>query len=227
MTKDYKTERRKARDAILEATLPHMVFDGWTRESLAAGAIDAGFEAADAERFFTGGMRDVAEHFSDWTDRAMMTRLRKKNMDELKIRERIATAVRTRIEIFASYREAIRGLVGFLGLPPNAAVGVKATYNAVDAMWRAAGDRSADFSFYTKRATLAAVYSSTLLFWLADKSENFEETWGFLDRRIENVMQIPKIRIKLEKTLRNVPNPFCGIREGLSRVAERVRRPAP
>ena len=142
MTKDYKTERRKARDAILEATL-HMVFDGWTRESLAAG-ISAGLRGGGRGAFFTGGMRDVAEHFSDWTDRAMMTRLRK-NMDELKIRERIATAVRTRIRPrFLSRSD--RGLVGSSDcrpMPPLAS----AAYNAIDAMWRAAGDRSADFSF--------------------------------------------------------------------------------
>jgi ubiquinone biosynthesis protein COQ9 len=55
-------------------------------------------------------------------------------------------------------------------------------YRTVDAIWYAAGDTSTDFNFYTKRATLAGVYSSTLLYWLNDRSEGSEATWSFLDR---------------------------------------------
>src|SRR3546814_10685041 len=72
-----------------------------------------------------------------------------------------------------------------LALPQNAATGLACLYRTVDAIWYAAGDRATDYNFYTKRALLAGVYSSTLLFWLNDKSENFAATWAFLDRRIE------------------------------------------
>ena len=61
-------------------------------------------------------------------------------------------------------------------------------------MWYAAGDTSTDFNFYTKRATLAGVYSSTLLYWLNDRSPGGEATWGFLDRRIDDVMKIEKLK---------------------------------
>src|SRR5712671_1257964 len=69
---------------------------------------------------------------------------------------------------------------------------------AVDAMWYAAGDTSTDFNFYTKRATLAGVYSSTLLYWLADRSPGSEATWGFLDRRIDDVMKIEKLKAQVK-----------------------------
>ena len=70
-------------------------------------------------------------------------------------------------------------------------------YKTVDAMWYAAGDTSTDFNFYTKRATLAGVYSSTLLYWLNDRSEGNEATWSFLDRRIEDVMRFEKWKADL------------------------------
>jgi ubiquinone biosynthesis protein COQ9 len=65
-------------------------------------------------------------------------------------------------------------------------------------MWYAAGDTSTDFNFYTKRATLAGVYSSTLLYWLNDRSPGSEATWGFLDRRIDDVMKIEKLKAQVK-----------------------------
>jgi ubiquinone biosynthesis protein COQ9 len=74
-------------------------------------------------------------------------------------------------------------------------------------MWYAAGDQSTDFSFYTKRATLAGVYGATLLFWLDDRSDDAVETWAFLDRRIAGVMQIPQRRAALRGGGRYLPDP--------------------
>ena len=81
-------------------------------------------------------------------------------------------------------------------------------------MWRAAGDRSADFSFYTKRATLAAVYSSTSLFQLKLTIENLKKSWGFLDLHNETPRKIPKIWIKL-KNLAERPESLPRDKEGL------------
>jgi ubiquinone biosynthesis protein COQ9 len=93
------------------------------------------------------------------------------------------------------YREAVRRTISFLALPSNATV-AQSTYATIDAIWYACGDASTDLSFYTKRATLAAVYGVTVLYWLDDSSEQFAETWAFLDRRIGDVMQIPKLRAR-------------------------------
>jgi ubiquinone biosynthesis protein COQ9 len=56
------------------------------------------------------------------------------------------------------------------------------------------GDKSTDFSFYTKRFSLAAVYSSTLLFWLNDTSSDQEETSFFLDRRLNDISKISNLK---------------------------------
>src|SRR4029077_14179482 len=91
-------------------------------------------------------------------------------------------------------REAARRALALLALPLNAGLGLKLLYRTVDAMWYAAGDTSADFNFYTKRAILAGVYSSTLLYWLNDRAEGSEATWSFLDRRIDDVMKFEKFK---------------------------------
>jgi ubiquinone biosynthesis protein COQ9 len=113
---------------------------------------------------------------------------------ELKIRERIKVAVRARIEQTVGGRESVRRGLAMLALPPNGPLGLKLLYRTVDAIWYAAGDTSTDFNFYTKRAMLAGVYSSTLLYWLNDRSGDSEATWAFLDRRIDNVMRFEKLK---------------------------------
>ena len=68
--------------------------------------------------------------------------------------------------------------------------GAKLIWGTSDNIWLALGDTSEDVNWYSKRATLSAVYAATVLFWLGDDSPSYEQTWSFLDRRIENVMQI-------------------------------------
>ena len=65
------------------------------------------------------------------------------------------------------------------------------------AIWEALGDTSDDLNWYTKRSTLSGVYSSTVLYWLGDDSTGSRGTWEFLDRRIDDVMQIEKFKAEL------------------------------
>jgi ubiquinone biosynthesis protein COQ9 len=200
-------ERQAQRDALLVAALPHVPFDGWGRAALEAGARDLGLERADASRFFPGQAADMVAHFSDWADRRMAAVLADTDLSEMRVRDRIALAVRTRTEALAPHREAMRRALGWLALPVNASLGARLLYRSVDAIWRAAGDRSVDFSFYTKRALLAGVLSATMLFWLDDGSEDSVESWAFLDRRIADVMRIPRLTSRLRDAAGRLPDP--------------------
>ena len=141
----------------------------------------------------------------------------------MRIRDRIICAVRTRLECLEPYREAERRAVGFLALPPNALLGLRLMGRAVDAMWRAAGDRSTDFNYYTKRALLAGVYSTTLAHWLQDESEGFEETWAFLGRRVDDVMKIQKLRGRLDSYVEKLPSPLEFLRAAKDRRSASMR----
>ena len=83
-----------------------------------------------------------------------------------------------RLEQNRPHKEAIRRGLAVLALPRNVRAAATCTARTVDAIWHAAGDRSADFSWYTKRAILAAIYSATLLYWLRDTSEDDAATLG-------------------------------------------------
>ena len=211
-------ENQELRDLILLATLPHVVFEGWSDAALQAGVADLGDVAQigrDAvPRAFPGGLSDLAAHFSDWADRRMVAEMAKLDMDSLKIRQRIASGVQCRLQVLAPHREAVRRCLTYLTMPQHAGVSMKCTYNTVSEIWYAIGDESADFSFYTKRASLAAVLAATVLYWLADEGDgdgDFPETWAFLDRRIGEVLKMIQTRIRLTKKLSDMPSPlsFC------------------
>jgi ubiquinone biosynthesis protein COQ9 len=106
------------------------------------------------------------------------------------------------------HKEAVRRATGFLAVPQHAALGAKLAMKTVDAMWRAAGDKSSDFSYYTKRATLTGVYGTTFAYWLNDSSEGNAATWTFLVNRIDNVMQIEKFRGAAKEAFAKLPNPL-------------------
>jgi ubiquinone biosynthesis protein COQ9 len=186
---EAEARRDADRERLLDATLAHIPFDGWSPISLDSGAADCGLGGQTA-RLFPGGLAEVAAFYSARLDRLTLAAAAKADLAALKVRERVAAVVRMRLELMAGEREAVRRLVSFLALPPNARLGVRLTLNASDTLWRAIGDRSADFSYYTKRAILAGVYSSTVLFWLADRSDDSADTWAFLDRRIADVLKI-------------------------------------
>ena len=207
------------RRAILDKALDHVPFDGWSERSLRQGAADAGFDDTMWRRAFPGGAADAIAFWSAETDREMAAALAEQDITSLKIRERIAAAVRWRLEALAPHREAARRALSHLSQPQHAGLGLRCLYRTVDEMWHAAGDTATDFNFYTKRGLLAGVYSSTILFWLDDSSEGHAATWSFLDRRIADVMRFPKVTARLGKIPAALPRP----RRFVRRVREHLR----
>ncbi|MCE9521987.1 MAG: COQ9 family protein [Alphaproteobacteria bacterium] len=196
------------RAKILAEALPHVPFDGWSDKTLREAA--ARVEATDAElkSAFPRGAADAIIAFSDAADRNAADAIKEADLKAMKVRERVTFGVRARIEAVMEHKEAARRAAAVLALPQNAVDGATCVYRTVDTIWRSIGDTSADFNFYTKRALLAGVYTSTMLHWFADNSEDAEETWKFLDARIANVMQIEKVKSQVIKFAETLPNPL-------------------
>jgi ubiquinone biosynthesis protein COQ9 len=199
-----RPSREEQRDRLLEAALAHVPFDGWSRRSLVAAAADLGIDQGLARRLFPRGGDDLLVHLERWADRQMLARIDTEELQTLRVRERIARLVRARLEVLTPHREALRRATAARLLPSNALTATASLWRTVDLMWAVAGDRANDFSYYTKRSLLAAVWSSTFLFWLDDRSDGLEATWGFLERRIDNVMQIGSLRSRIEDRLKGL-----------------------
>ena len=198
---------RTTQDTILDALLPAVVFDGWTDSAMEHAALNAGLTPLDVKRAFPDGITQCLDYFAQRTDAAMIEQLATNyTLSSMKIRERIATAVMVRLKLMLPHREAIRRGVAFYLMPLHMAEGLKVLWRTVDAIWFAAGDTATDYNHYTKRALLAGVYQTTLQVWLNDTSDNFADTEDFLHRRIENVMQIEKLKARAREFKNNAFN---------------------
>ena len=193
---DENTSMDAAKDAVLDAALAHVAFDGWSAATLAAATADSGVTPGLVTALFPRGAVDLALAYHYRGDALMRDRFAAENHDGLRYSEKVARAVRLRLEA-ASDKEAVRRGTTLFALSQHATDGAKAIWGTADAIWNALGDTSTDINWYTKRATLSAVYASTVLFWLGDDSTDHQATWDFLDRRIENVMQIEKLKSQM------------------------------
>jgi ubiquinone biosynthesis protein COQ9 len=181
----------KLQTELLLAALPHVPFDGWSWAALERGAEDAAIEKPLVRHAFPEGARDAVAAFSAWADHGLERRLAHRDLAAMRVRDRVTLAVRTRLEILTPHKEAERKALALIATPPGP-FAARLLYNTCDRIWRLAGDTSTDYNFYTKRALLAGVVTSTTLVWLGDTTDGHEATWAFLDRRIENVMQMGK-----------------------------------
>ena len=193
---------------ILEAALVDLAFDGFTDAVVEKAGQSAGIEPAETAFAFPRGGIDLAIYFVRDGVAEMEAKLASLDIESMKIRARIKNAVQTRLEIDADNKGIARRAFNMLALPGNAKEASLCLAHTVDVMWRSTGDKSTDFNFYTKRATLAAVYSATRLFWLNDDSTDSLDSWAFLDRRIDNVMQIEKGKAKFRELQDRLGNPL-------------------
>jgi ubiquinone biosynthesis protein COQ9 len=191
---------------ILEKALPHVPFDGWSMQTLQLGAKEAGLDERYAEIFFKDGVNEAIRLFLTIIDENMQTLYQDRHKNCKSIRDKIKLAMLVRLEAMESYKEVVRKTTHYLSNPLNLPFSISVSYHTVDTIWRLIGDTSTDFNFYTKRLTLAGVYTSTLLFWLQDDSDHYKETNAFIDRRLVNVMQIGKVRQKIESSIKECAN---------------------
>jgi len=188
------------------------VFDGWTGKAVDSAARQLGIDPDQARLAMPKSQAGMIDLYIQEVDRGLEAYFTPARLSKLKVSEKIHSLVWKRLEIMAPAREAVRRALAILALPQNITLALRISWRTADLMWRIAGDSSTDFNHYTRRLTLGAVYGSTLLIWLDDKSEGWSETAGFLERRIEDVMKIEKMKAQWRGSSeqRLSPSRFCG-----------------
>jgi len=196
----------------------HAGFDGWSEAAVHAAADEVGVDRDVALLAFKDKAIDMIDAWVEAVDLELASRLPAEKLNAMKIRDRITALLATRLEIMAPDRESLRRALAIMAMPTNLARAAKMGWRSADRMWRLAGDSATDLNHYTKRMTLSAVYGSTLTVFVNDDSENFADTRAFLDRRIDNVMQIEKVKYQAKQRKEFAPS--------LSRFIGRLRYPA-
>ncbi|MFT6675682.1 MAG: ubiquinone biosynthesis protein COQ9 [Sulfitobacter sp.] len=184
---------------LLDAALDHVPFDGWSDATFAAALQDTGIDATVARAVCPRAGLDLAVAYHHRGDALMLAKLQGEDLNNLRFRDRIARALQLRLEGVED-KEVVRRGTTLFALPHHAPEGAKLIWGTCDAIWNALGDTSDDVNWYTKRMTLSGVYSATVLYWLGDSSADHSATWAFLDRRIDNVMQIEKVKAQVRQS---------------------------
>lgn len=199
--------KRALRDRLLDAALDEAAFTGWNDACLRRAREAAGLSEGEAMLAAPRGAIDLIDAWFDRAERAMERAITDCETGT-KVRAKATLAVRARIDALAAHKESLRRAALILALPPNVPDAARIGWRAADRAWKAMGDPSTDFNFYSKRIILTGVHAATLAFWLQDDSDDSAPTWAFLDRRIDNVMGIERVKAQVNKALDHVPDPL-------------------
>lgn len=206
------------RAALAPLIARNAAFDGWSVAALESSAAELGLDPDVAVLAFKRDAMAMVDGWIESVDLELARRLPVDKLNAMKIRDRITALLATRLEIMNPDREALRRAMAIMAMPQNLVRAAKIGWRSADRMWRLAGDTASDFNHYTKRATLSAVYGSTLSVFVNDESDDFADTRAFLDRRIDNVMQFEKVKAQARARKDYVPS--------FSRFIGRLRYPA-
>ncbi len=216
-------DNNQIRIELIKAMLTHVPFDGWTWEAMEQGAIDIGYEhkKTSSERInifkdlFKNGSIDFIDFFSEIIDQEVKENYNLIEPKPVRVPEKIKKIIMIRLNLCQKYKEAVRSSISLTAIPFNTKISLNILYRTCNSIWRIAGDKSTDFSFYTRRISLAAVYTSTLLFWLNDKSNNNIETEFFLDRRLKDINNISNLKRPLSDLNKFTKN-FNGLKNTIN-----------
>ena len=216
-------DNNQVRIELIKAMLTHVPFDGWTWEAMEQGAIDIDYEKnkTSSERIkifkdlFKNGSIDFIDIFSEIIDLEVKENYNSIETKPERVPEKIKKIIMIRLNLCQKYKEAVRSSISLSAIPVNAKISLNILYRTCNSIWRIVGDKSTDFSFYTRRISLAAVYTSTLLFWLNDKSNNNIETEFFLDRRLRDISKISSFK-KPFSEVKKFTNNFARIKNTIN-----------
>jgi ubiquinone biosynthesis protein COQ9 len=191
------------REQLLDAMLAIAAETGWTLAALDRAAEKAGLSKGQVLLACPGGVADLLDALGARAAKAAEARLAQPDISAMKVREKVASAVRAYLAFLEPHKAAVKRAAA---TPANLAAGPRGLWSGADAIWAGLGDKSTDYNWYTKRAILSGVLGSTLVAWLG--TDDRSEVDAFLDRRIENVMQFEKFKSRVRDVASKMPNPF-------------------
>jgi ubiquinone biosynthesis protein COQ9 len=194
----------------LDIMLPFVPLRGWTRRALAEALTEAGGDPSEAEWRFPGGAPEMIECFFALSLSRAVEKVGPDIAGEMRLGKRVRTVVGALLTELSAHKEAMRRAMAWLMLPRHAALTARLMAALVDGIWYAAGDQSSDFSWYTKRASLAGILLPTLLFWLTDVDFNNESSLAFFDRRLAGLARIGRARARLKGACAGMIGPRFG-----------------
>ncbi len=175
--------------------------DGWSN-NLIKKLINSSTSTSDLAFFFPNGYTDVLNFALDELNKSLQNNVKKINIINFPISKRIKKILSLRLEILNEDKTFYKKTFNHLLLPQNSKIMKKNLYKSVDDIWYLAGDNSTDFSFYTKRLSLAIIYVNALFIFYKKNIENAEAN---IEKNLKIISKIPKIKNRFSLIKDNLP----------------------
>lgn len=197
-TEDHE-KIQNVRNDILEASLKYVKTHGWSPEAIAHGAESIDYPGVIHGMFPNGGI-ELIHYFYTKCNRELIEQLQKelsvtidengKPIEKPSPRDFAIRAIRLRLEMIIPYKDSWPQAIAMMTLPQNVPTSLAQLLTLVDDICYCAGDRSVDIGWYTRRIGIASIYKVVELYLLQDKSPEHKQSWEFLERRMDEGIQI-------------------------------------
>ena len=192
---------------ILEDAKIYVRKNGWTK-NLLKKLINNKTKSYDLGYLFPNGYSDLLSLALNEINKSLENKISKINIINFSISKRMKKILQTRLEILDADKIFYRKTFNHLLLPNKSKLMKRNLYKSVDKMWYLAGDNSTDFSFYTKRLILAAIYTNALFVFF---NKDIKEASINIDKNLEKISKIPKIKERFSFIKDNLPVFLKGI----------------
>ncbi|CAG8946066.1 unnamed protein product [Penicillium salamii] len=190
-------EYTNSQTVILTAALKHVPTHGFTAESLALGARDAGFldvsvqllprAEFDLILFYLASRRGIlrAKVEEGGLFRRIATE-KGKDVFELSVEERVRGLLLERLRMNHEIKHSWQDALAQMSLLSNIPLSLGELHALASDILTLAGDESVDASWYTRRLAVSAIYASAEVVMTRDPTADLVETKEFVDRRFED-----------------------------------------
>lgn len=213
---EHQEKVKQIRAQILDASLQFVTKYGWSVESIQHGAESINYPGV-AHGLFPNGAIELIQHFYSKCNRELIQQLQKelqstgidsdgkpKPVEFPNPRDFTIKVIRMRLEMIVPYIDTWPQALGLMTLPQNVPTSLAQLLTLVDDICYCAGDRSVDIGWYTRRIGIASIYKMVELFMLQDKSADYQKTWEFLERRVDEGIQVQEFLINSDQKTKTV-----------------------
>ena len=191
------------RNQILKKAKPLIAERGWNENLFENIAKKSEYNFDELNALFPGGYLDLLNIFLDSLNDRMTRESKKIDLFRIKTHLRIREIFIVRLKIMLKEKKIISKTFIHLLLPQNYKFALKNLYKTTDQIWYLAGDNSTDFNYYSKRAILGSIYTSTIMHFI--NNESIEDTIRFLDLQLKQVSKIPKLKNSFKEIINLAP----------------------
>ncbi|XP_018911390.1 ubiquinone biosynthesis protein COQ9, mitochondrial isoform X1 [Bemisia tabaci] len=190
-------------EKIFKAALPFVNTHGWSKSAITAGAEAVGYPGIVHGMFPRGGA-NLVEYFYSTCNRELALKMKLETEGAAAENKKkdpqvfVAEAIEARLRMIIPYLPKWPQALAIMALPPNAPHSIQNLMMLADDICYYSGDRSVDVTWYAKRLGVGSIYKVTELYFLQDTSPDYQNTWHFLNRRIEDAVQLHTVLMKSE-----------------------------